>query len=162
MRDLRRESKIRCSVPSFKLRNDVLAGGRRDILERRIREKIESRSQADPTRDRQRKALADLEGKITQGAKRIILVPDDVVDAVAAELSRMRRERDQLAEQSKSAERTKPFDVESDVKAALDKMWTIALAPACSSAGIDPSNGEADRALLRHQQKRVARRKAFF
>ena len=67
-----------------------------------------------------------MDANIAQGAKRIILVPDDVVGDVSPDLSRLRRERDRLATQIKAVDRTKSADIEADVKAALDKMWALA------------------------------------
>ncbi len=111
----------------FKLRNDILAGGNRDELERRIRRRIENRNNLDPDAiDHLRKKLRELDADIVQGAKRIILVPDDIIGDVSAELSRLRRERDRLAVQIKAVDRTESVDIEADVKAALDKMWTLA------------------------------------
>ena len=112
-----------------KLRDAVLGGGHKEELRERIRQRLEAREQqTDPiSADRLRTRVGELDQQIEQGVKRLLRAPDDIADLLAGELSNMRRERQRLAAELEVLDRPqKPLDLESEVEAAVDRLWTLA------------------------------------
>ena len=110
-----------------KLRDTVLCGGQRDELARRVRERLECRHKPDPAAE---KALtgkvAELDREIEQGTKRLLKAPDEIADLLGAELARILRERDRLGAELVALEDHAPADLEADVEATVDRLWTLA------------------------------------
>jgi hypothetical protein len=109
-----------------KLREAVLCGGHREELRKLIRQRFEDRQKRDPAHvETLRKQLADLDGRIKQGAKRLLAAPDDIADLVAAELSKVRGERDGIACQLEAMENSEDLDIEAETEATLQQLWSI-------------------------------------
>ena len=109
-----------------KLRKDVLASGKKDALRNRIREQLQVRQAAKPSQTEALTArLAELDQEVEHGTKRLLRAPDDVADLLAAELSKMRSERDELAREIKNLSREKPVDLEAEVKKTADRLWKL-------------------------------------
>ena len=70
--------------------------------------------------------MAELDREIEQGTKRLLKAPDEIADLFGAELARIRRERDRLGAELVNLEDHAPADLEADVEATVDRLWTLA------------------------------------
>lgn len=109
------------------LRDAVLAGGEKETLRERVRERLESRQQADPSDLKSlRRKVAELDKEIQHGTKRLLRAPDDIADLLGQELSTMRRERDRLTRELEEMDQAAPADVDAEVDATVDRLWAMA------------------------------------
>ncbi len=80
-----------------KLKEVALSDGNREVLERKIRERLEARQKTSPANaDKLRKRLSESSGDIDRVAERLLTAPDDLMDLLAPKITAMRQERDRL------------------------------------------------------------------
>ena len=110
-----------------KLREIVLVGGHRERLREKIVESLRKRRNADPSYAKGlRDKLADLDRQIRQGAERLLKSPEDITDLLAPQPSAWRNERERLADELATAERTTgPVDLDTEADAAVDRLRAL-------------------------------------
>jgi site-specific DNA recombinase len=111
-----------------KLREAILAGGKKDELRQKVRQRLSAKKATGPGQTKALTSrLAELDRAIVQGTKRVLAAPDDVADLLTAELSNTRKERDHVAAELEHAKaEQKPIDLEAEVEAAVAHLWTLA------------------------------------
>ena len=86
-----------------KLKEVAFSDGNREVLERKIRERLEARQKAKPANaDKLRKRLSELSRDIDRAAERLLTAPDDLMDLLAPKITAMREERDRLQRELKA------------------------------------------------------------
>ena len=108
-----------------KLREEVLAGGHREELREQVLEGLRAKQSAPADIDALRLRVADLDKQVVHGTKRLLGAPDDIADLLAAELSKLRKERDRLAKELTEWEPVPAPDLEAQADAAVDRLWTL-------------------------------------
>ena len=110
-----------------KLRDTVLVGKHQDELRKRLTERLKARHEADPKQEqRLQKKVAELDKSIQHGTRRLLRAPDDIADLLGNELSEMRRQRDRLVTELSDMDQHQPADIEGEVEAAVNRLWTLA------------------------------------
>jgi hypothetical protein len=74
--------------------------------------------------DALRRRVAELDKQVACGTKRLLQAPDDVADLLAAELSKLRQNRDRLARELSN--RAPAVDLEAEADALADRLWNLA------------------------------------
>lgn len=109
------------------LREEVLAGGHKDTLRRLVKDRLEADAKADPA---ERKALqakvADLDRDIETGTKRLLRAPDNIADLLAGELSKLRAQRDRLADDLERLTAASGKGKATSLDAKVEAMWRLA------------------------------------
>ena len=111
-----------------KIRELVFAGGDRDKLRQLIGECIDEGRNADPAEANGLRAkLTDLDAQLEQGTRRLLRAPDDLADLLAGELSKVRRDRDRLADQLAALDRAagQQGNAAADTDRAADRLWAL-------------------------------------
>jgi hypothetical protein len=112
-----------------KIREVVFAGGNRDQLERRIRDRLRAADKHSPEAVEQlAKRLTELDRQIDQAADRLLKSSDDLVDILSPKLAAMKRERSQVADSLMLATNSNGAttkSVEGQVKATVDRLWAL-------------------------------------
>jgi hypothetical protein len=87
-----------------------------------------------------RTRLAEMDKQLAQGTKRLLAAPDDIADLLGAELSKLRKDRDRLAERLAEIQPAGRYDLGAQADALADRLWSLteelADAPAPPLAGI--------------------------
>jgi DNA invertase Pin-like site-specific DNA recombinase len=109
-----------------RLREDVMAGSR-GHLEAILREKLTDRCQPDTGKvDAIRRRIAEIDRAIDRAADRLLSAPDNLMDVLAPKLSGMKKDRERLLMELRSAEiACGPVDVESEARARAERLWTL-------------------------------------
>jgi chromosome segregation ATPase len=108
-----------------KLREAILAGGHRQELRQQVLEGLRAKQNAPADIDALRSRVADLDKQVAHGTKRLLRAPDDIADLLAAELSKLRKERDRLARELSESEPVPAPDLEAQADALVDNLWTL-------------------------------------
>lgn len=108
-----------------KLRQAVLVGGREGLRDQVLTVMRKRQKGTTGEADALRSRLADLDKQLAQGAKRLIAAPDDIADLLGAELSKLRKERDRLADRLTEARPIRRDDLEAQADALVDRLWTL-------------------------------------
>jgi site-specific DNA recombinase len=142
------------------LRRSLLVGEGKDKLREAIAATVKQRrSNEGGEVDALRSRLAELDKQVAQGTKRLLSAPDSVADLLAAELSNLRRERDQLAQRLKDSAPAK-VDVEAVADSVANRLWTLAeeLTTAPPSRLREVVRRMVDRIDLRFEQTKWGRK----
>ena len=108
-----------------KLQEEVLIGEHRRELRQRILEGLAAEQSAPTDIDALRRRVADFDKQVAHGTKRLLQAPDDIADLLAAELSKLRKERDRLARELSEWEPTPVTDLEAKADALVDRLWRL-------------------------------------
>ena len=108
-----------------KLREEVLAGGHRQELRQQVLEGLKAKQSAPADVAALRSRVADLDRQVAHGTKRLLQAPDDIADLLAAELSKLRKERDRLTKELSDWEPVPAPDLEAQADAAVDQLWAL-------------------------------------
>lgn len=110
-----------------KLQEAVLCGGKRDVLRERIVERLAGRRPDGPDQlKQQRSRIAEVDRELEHGIKRLLRAPENLANQMGDELSKLRRQRDRLADELSRAEAvTDPGDIEAQADMLVERLWTL-------------------------------------
>jgi hypothetical protein len=111
-----------------KIRELVFAGGDRHRLRQLVGECIDEGRRSDPAEANELRAkVAERDAQLEQGTRRLLRAPDDLADLLAGELSKMRRDRDRLADQLAALDRAagQQGNAAADADRATDRLWAL-------------------------------------
>ncbi len=111
-----------------KLKTEVLAGGKRDLLRDEILSAMKESADSGPERvESLRAKLSKLDKELDLAKRRFLKAPDDVADMLGEELSSMRKQRDRVAAELAATESIADHgQLEQMADAAVDRLWSIA------------------------------------